>query len=200
MTLFRNRTALLAAIAAGLASTAAEAHTGIGSTSAFTAGLVHPLTGFDHILAMVAVGLWAGLRGGPALWVWPATFVGAMLVGGGLGMAGLGMPFVEKGILISVLALGMAAALALRPSIAAGMAMIALAGLFHGHAHGTEVPADASGLVYAAGFALATAALHAAGIAATVAATRYALPVVVRAAGGATALAGLALLVSGQLT
>ena len=197
MTHSRTTTALLAVLAAAALSTAAEAHTGIGSTSAFSAGLVHPLTGIDHILAMVAVGLWAGLRGGPALWVWPATFVGAMLMGGALGMTGIGLPFVEKGILLSVLALGVAAALALRPSVAVGMALIALAGLFHGHAHGTEVPADASGLVYAAGFALATAALHAAGVAATVAATRFALPVVARVAGAATALAGLALMIAG---
>jgi urease accessory protein len=198
MTFFRTKTALVVSLAAGLASTAAEAHTGIGSTSAFTAGLLHPLSGADHILAMVAVGLWAGLRGGPALWVWPATFVGAMLAGGALGMAGMGLPFVEQGILASVLALGVAAALALRPSVALGMALIALAGLFHGHAHGTEVPANASGLTYAAGFALATAALHAAGIAATVAATRFALPVVARVAGAVTALAGLGLMIVGS--
>ena len=197
MSHLRSKLALLAVVAAGFASTAAEAHTGIGSTSAFTAGLIHPLSGADHILAMVAVGLWAGLRGGPALWVWPATFVGAMLAGGALGMAGMGLPFVEQGILASVLALGVAAALALRPSVALGMALIALAGLFHGHAHGTEVPADASGLTYAAGFALATAALHAAGIGATVGATRFALPVVARIAGAVTALAGLGLMIAG---
>ena len=197
MSHLRSKLALLAGVAVGFASTAAEAHTGIGSTSAFTAGLIHPLSGVDHILAMVAVGLWAGLRGGPALWVWPATFVGAMLAGGALGMTGMGLPFVEQGILASVLALGVAAALALRPSVALGMALIALAGLFHGHAHGTEVPADASGLTYAVGFALATAALHAAGVAATVAATRVALPVVARIAGAVTALAGLGLMIAG---
>jgi urease accessory protein len=176
-------------------TTAAEAHTGHGATNAFTAGFSHPLGGMDHLLAMVAVGLWAGLAGGRALWLWPASFVGAMVLGGALGMAGLPMPFVEQGIVASVIVLGLAAALAFSPSVAVGAVIVALAGLFHGHAHGTEVPADASGLAYAAGFALATALLHAAGIAATVVAARLALPVVTRAAGGLTAIAGVVLAV-----
>jgi urease accessory protein len=184
----------LAPAAAILAlTTGAEAHTGHGATNAFTAGFAHPLGGLDHLLAMVAVGLWAGLAGGRALWVWPASFVAAMVVGGVMGMAGVPMPFVEQGILASVIVIGLAAALALSPGLAVGAAIAALAGLFHGHAHGTEVPADASGLAYAAGFALATTLLHAVGIAATVIATRFTLPVAARAAGGLAALAGVVL-------
>lgn len=189
----RRRT--LAALAAALsaAATSAEAHTGIGSTSAFSAGFSHPFGGLDHLLAMVAVGLWAGIRGGPALWLWPVGFVGAMAVGGALGMAGLPMPFVEQGIVGSVIVLGLASALAFSPKVALGAAIVALAGLFHGHAHGTEVPADASGIAYAAGFALATALLHAAGVAATAAAARLSIPIAARAAGGLAAAAGVVL-------
>ncbi len=186
------RLALSAAALTALA-TAAEAHTGHGATNAFTAGFAHPLGGVDHLLAMVAVGLWAGLAGGRALWLWPAGFVAAMVLGGALGMAGVPMPFVEQGIVGSVIVIGLAAALAFSPSLAVGVAIAALAGLFHGHAHGTEVPADASGLAYAAGFALATALLHACGIAATVIAARFTLPVAARAAGGLTAVAGVVL-------
>lgn len=174
-------------------ATAAEAHTGHGATNAFTAGFAHPLGGFDHLLAMVAVGLWAGLAGGRALWLWPAAFVGAMVLGGVLGMAGVPMPFVEQGIVASVVVIGLAAALAFSPSLATGIGLAALAGLFHGHAHGTEVPADASGLAYAAGFALSTALLHASGIAAAVIAGRFTIPLAARAAGGLTAVAGVVL-------
>jgi urease accessory protein len=186
------RLALSAAVLTALA-TAAEAHTGHGATTAFTAGFAHPLGGFDHLLAMVAVGLWAGLAGGRALWLWPLGFVAAMVLGGALGMAGMAMPLVEQGIVASVVVIGLAAALAFRPSLAVGFALAALAGLFHGHAHGTEIPVDASGLAYAAGFALATALLHACGIAVTVIATRFTLPVAARAAGGLTAMTGVVL-------
>lgn len=189
----------LTLLVAVMMTTAAEAHTGIGSTSAFAAGLMHPLTGFDHMLAMVAVGLWAGMRGGPALWVWPATFVGVMVIGGVIGMAGIGLPFVEQGILASVLLLGLAVALAARPSLGVGAALIGLAALFHGHAHGVEVPANASGIGYALGFAVATVALHAVGVAITVLAARFAAPLAVRTAGALTAMAGLALAVSAGL-
>jgi len=189
----RSLRLVLPAAALTALATAAEAHTGHGATNAFTAGFAHPLGGFDHLLAMVAVGLWAGLAGGRALWLWPAGFVGAMVLGGALGMAGVAMPFVEQGIVGSVIVVGLAAALAFRPSLAVGVAIAALAGLFHGHAHGTEVPADASGLAYAAGFALSTALLHACGVAATVIATRFTLPVAARAAGGLTAVAGVVL-------
>ena len=113
--------ALGAALLAVLSS-AAEAHTGAGATHAFGAGFTHPFGGLDHLLAMVTVGLWAGLRGGRSLWLWPVSFVGAMVVGGVLGMAGIPMPFVEQGIVGSVIVIGLAAALALNPGLAAGAA------------------------------------------------------------------------------
>lgn len=143
---------------------AAQAHTGVGATAGFAAGVTHPIFGLDHLLAMVAVGLWAGLQGGRALWAVPAAFVGAMVLGGAFAMTGGAIPAVEIGIAGSVLALG--ALVAWNPRLHTGVAMAIVAGfaVFHGHAHGTEMPAAASGLVYGLGFALATAALHGAGI------------------------------------
>lgn len=193
-----RRLALSAALLAGLA-TAAEAHTGAGATHAFGAGFAHPLGGLDHLLAMVTVGLWAGLRGGRALWLWPTSFMAAMALGGFFGMAGVPMPFIEQGILASVIVIGLAAALAFNPGLAAGAALVALAGLFHGHAHGTEVPADAGGLAYAAGFVAATGLLHTIGIGLTMLAARISLPVAARAAGGLAAVAGVVLAARGFL-
>lgn len=156
----------LAGLALAAAALPAEAHVGIGSTSSFSAGFMHPLSGPDHMTAMVAVGLWAALKGGRALWVWPSAFVGVMLVGGALGMAHVPIPFVEPGILASVVALGLLVALAVDLPVWTGALIIGLFALFHGHAHGTEVPESAGGIEYMAGFALATALLHATGIAA----------------------------------
>lgn len=156
----------LSAILLLAAAMPAYAHVGIGTTSSFTAGFMHPLSGLDHMSVMIAVGLWAALKGGKALLAWPAAFVGVMLVGGVLGMLHMPLPFVEPGILASVVALGLLVALAIDLPVSAGVAIIGLFALFHGHAHGTEVPENAGGLEYMAGFAIATAALHATGIAA----------------------------------
>jgi urease accessory protein len=113
---------------------------------------------------MIAVGLWAALKGGRAIWAWPIAFVGVMLAGAGLGMAHVPVPFVEPGILASVIALGLLVALAVDLPVSAGIAIIGVFALFHGHAHGTEVPENAGGFEYMMGFAIATAALHAIGI------------------------------------
>ena len=156
----------LSAILLLAASIPAYAHVGIGTTSSFTAGFMHPLSGLDHMTVMIAVGLWAALKGGKAVLAWPAAFVGVMLVGGVLGMLHMPLPFVEPGILASVVTLGLLVALAIDLPVSAGVAIIGLFALFHGHAHGTEVPENAGGLEYMAGFAVATAALHAIGIAA----------------------------------
>ncbi|MGE0658529.1 MAG: HupE/UreJ family protein [Reyranellaceae bacterium] len=141
----------------------ALAHTGHGAEG-LVAGLSHPVFGPDHLLAMVAVGLWAGLVGGRSLWIWPASFVAAMLLGGVLGMAGVELPAIELVIVGSVVALGVAAALDLRPHLALGAAIIGLFGLAHGNAHGLEAPVDGSGLGYAVGFVVATAVLHGIGL------------------------------------
>lgn len=156
----------LSAILLLAAAMPAYAHVGIGTTSSFKAGFMHPLSGLDHMTVMIAVGLWAALKGGKAIWAWPLAFVGVMLIGGALGMLHMPLPFVEPGILASVVAFGLLVALAVDLPVSAGVAIIGLFALFHGHAHGTEVPENAGGLEYMAGFAVVTALLHGAGIAA----------------------------------
>jgi urease accessory protein len=148
-----------------LAATPAFAHIGVGETTGFAAGLQHPLSGLDHVLAMVAVGLWAALKGGRAQWAWPAAFVGVMLIGGVLGAAHVPIPLVEPGILASVVALGLLVALAVDVPVWAGAMIVGAFAVFHGHAHGTEVPVAAGGIAYFAAFAAATVALHGVGIA-----------------------------------
>ena len=168
----------------------ASAHTG-GHGGGFASGVAHPLGGADHVLAMVAVGLWAVQAGGRALWAAPVAFLAAMLAGAGIGFAGVAFPAVEPVILASAVILGAAVAFAIRPPLGAALAAIAIFGLAHGHAHGAEGPAAGAAL-YALGFALATAALHGIGIA-----MGYALSRGVRVAGGLTAAAGVALAVAG---
>lgn len=179
-----------------LAASAAQAHTGAGSTHGFMYGAEHPFGGLDHLLAMIAVGLWAAQLGGRSLWAVPLTFVGIMSLGGILGMAGIGLPFMEIGILASVLALGVAVAAAVRLPLAWSMSLVGFLALFHGQAHGMEMPADASGVAYAAGFIFATAALHASGIAAGLLFKNLSTPLLTRAAGACVALLGVWLAVS----
>lgn len=170
-----------------IAPTMALAHP-LHDAGTFLAGLHHPVGGLDHVLAMVAVGLWAAQLGGRALWATPATFVGAMILGGTAGALGLPFPAVEPMILASIVLLGVAVALAVRLPLAAALPVIAVFGAAHGWAHGAEGPATGLAL-YAAGFALATAALHGLGIAAGRGLSALAL----RGLGGAAAVAGLAL-------
>ena len=180
-----------------LAPTAALAHTGHGDTSGFTHGFLHPASGLDHVLAMVAVGLFAAHLGGRAMWMVPAAFVTMMAAGGGLGMAGVGLPYVETGIALSVVVLGAAVAFGLSVPTAAAMTLVGFFAIFHGHAHGAEMPETASGLGYGAGFILATALLHAAGIGLGLGIGRLHGAVgrrVQQAAGGAAALAGVGML------
>jgi urease accessory protein len=175
---------------------AALAHPG-HDAGGFAHGVMHPLGGLDHVLAMVAVGLYAALLGGRALWLVPATFVGVMAIGGALGAAGYPLPYTEIGIALSVIALGLAVALRASLPTLAAMALVGLFAIFHGHAHGAEMPADAAAVSYATGFMLATALLHGAGIAIGLAAGRLAERGgwhVAQVAGGAIALAGVALL------
>lgn len=186
-----NRTTL-AAILFLSAAMPAYAHVGAGSTSSFAAGFAHPLSGLDHMTVMVSVGLWAALKGGKAVLAWPLAFVGVMLAGAVLGMLHVPVPFVEPGILASVVALGLLVALAIDLPVSAGVAIIGLFALFHGHAHGTEVPEKAGGLEYMAGFAVATALLHGIGIAAALG-LGLRFRGLVRAAGAACAAVGVGL-------
>ncbi|GLK79822.1 HupE/UreJ family protein [Methylopila turkensis] len=183
--------------AATLAPALAFAHVGAGAHGGFAHGFEHPLGGLDHVLAMVMVGVFAYQLGGRAVWAVPATFVLVMAGGGALGAAGINMPFVETGIALSIVVLGAVVAFGVRAPVAAAMGLVGLFAIFHGYAHGAEMPASAGGAAYAAGFMLATALLHAAGVGFGFAIGRIAErrgDLVTRAAGGAAALAGVAIL------
>jgi len=180
------------ALALLLTPALAFAHPGHGDNG-LVAGLGHPIAGLDHLLAMLAVGLWAAQQQGAARWALPCTFVASMLLGGMLGFEGLELPGLESGIAASVLALGLAVALAMRPPLSLAVIATALFALFHGVAHGLELPGMSSPWAYAAGFVAATAALHGAGFAMVRVLPRAAAPLV-RLAGAASAAAGVWLL------
>lgn len=146
-------------------SLSAEAHTGAEGIDGFLAGVLHPLTGFDHLLAMVAVGIWGATLGRPLIWALPVAFPMLMVVGGILGITGVAVPYVESGIAVSVMVLGLAIAAAWRAPVAVAIAIVAAFGVFHGYAHGVELPQSASPAAYVAGFVLCTGALHLAGVA-----------------------------------
>ena len=186
----RTTTALALLLAAPLAlAHGAGAHThGAG----LIAGLAHPFNGLDHLLAMVAVGLWAAQLGGRVLWALPLTFVGVMALGSTLGVAGIVLPGLEAGILLSVLALGLLVALESRWSLQLACATVGLFALFHGAAHGLEMPLTASPWGYSVGMLAATALLHASGVLAGV----KVRTIFLRAAGAAVSLAGLGLILA----
>lgn len=187
----------LIALAAPLVlASPALAHLDPAAHGSFAAGFTHPVFGLDHILAMVAVGLWAVVLGGRALWALPAAFVGAMVLGFGLSLAGLPLPLVEPMILASVLALGGLTALALPIALPVAAAIVGVLALFHGHAHGSEM-AGATALSYLAGFATATAFLHGAGVVAGVVMARPLGLMAARVAGGLVALGGAVLVMGG---
>jgi len=143
----------------------ASAHTGNHTTvTGFAGGLAHPLTGLDHLFAMIAIVLWAAQQGGRALWAVPAAFVGAMVVGGMLPWSGIALPHVETAIALSVLVLGLLIATRRQWAVTAGMALAAGFAVFHGYAHGLEMPLAASPALYGLGFVLATLGLHGLGI------------------------------------
>lgn len=186
---------LLLAVALFAASTApAFAHLDPAEHGSFLAGVTHPLSGLDHILVMVAVGLWAAQVGGRALWAVPAAFVGTMAFGFGLAMTGIHLPFVEPAILASIVALGLLVAMAVRMETAACAAVVGIFALFHGYAHGGEL-GEAGALPFSAGFVVATALLHAAGIGLGLGISRLSWGrILSRILGGITAFAGLALI------
>ena len=187
---------MAAVLAALLSPSAALAHVGASTTSGLISGFAHPLTGLDHLAAMVAVGLWAAQRGGRALWAVPMSFVAVMAFGGFLGTAGLAIPFVAPAIVASVLVLGVLVAAAVRLPLVASSLLVGLCALFHGHAHGAEMPATVAGLAYGTGFLLATGLLHGAGIGLGLVAQHAGGARWIRWAGGATAALGIYLLIA----
>jgi urease accessory protein len=185
----------MAALAVALLPGTALAHPGqdhVHAAGPFLAGLAHPVEGLDHLLAMIAVGLLAAVMGGRALWALPLAFVGAMAVGGAMGSAGAALPGVEPVILASVIVLGAALALALRPPLAVAVATAAVFGFAHGATHGIEGP-QAGVLAYALGFVLATVGLHLLGTAAGFGLERLGRAAGPRMLGGAATVAGVVL-------
>jgi len=177
-----------------LIAEAALAHEAEGFAGGFVSGLLHPLFGWDHVVAMIAVGLWGAFLGVPAIWLLPVVFPLVMACGGAAGVAGLPLPAVEAGIAASALVLGAMVALAARPPLWAAAVIVGVFAVFHGHAHGTELPHAASPLAYSAGFVISTGLLHLSGIALGLGARWRAGRVAIRAGGGAIALAGVGFL------
>ena len=171
----------------------AYAHVGIGEASGWAHGLLHPFIGMDHLCAMIAVGLWAKQMGGRAVWFVPLTFVSIMALGGLLGIAAIPLPFVEVGILMSLLVLGVLIAAAIRLPLPASATLVGIFALFHGYAHGAEMPQTASGVSYALGFMLATATLHTTGIGMAIGLNKIGRPQWLRLAGVSIAMFGGAL-------
>lgn len=183
---------VLLATALVLAPTLALAHPGLpGHTHDLASGFAHPFGGLDHVLAMVAVGLFAAQLGGRALWAVPASFVAMMAAAGLAGMSGIALPLTETGIALSIIVLGGAMALRVALPVAAAMTLVGFFAIFHGDAHGLETPQTASGLLYGLGFVTATAVLHLMGIGLGIAFGRN----LVRLAGSAAAVIGVVMLV-----
>ncbi|RWM23976.1 MAG: HupE/UreJ family protein [Mesorhizobium sp.] len=184
------RFGILSALAAGIPSLA-FAHSGGAHVHGFFAGLEHPLFGMDHLLAIIAVGMIGARADGRSIVLVPLFFVSAMVAGALLGMAGIALPSIETGIALSLVVFGAMIGLARPLPLAAAAALTALFGLFHGNAHGLEIPGSASGIAYAAGFMLGTSMLHAIGVLSVFKLARW--PMTVRTAGVATSLVGMAM-------
>jgi urease accessory protein len=189
----------LSAAAAALLPGVALAHTGVGVAGGFLSGFTHPVFGFDHVVAMVAVGLWGAFLGQPAIWLLPVVFPVVMAFGGLAGVVGVPLPGVEMGIALSAVALGAMVALALRPPLWVAAVLVGAFAIFHGHAHGTELPEAANPLAYGVGFVIATGLLHLSGIALGLLSRWPAGLQAVRVGGGAIACVGLYFL-AGALT
>lgn len=173
---------------------AAEAHTGSSMSGGFSSGFIHPILGWDHVAAMVAVGLWGAFLGNPAIWLLPVVFPLVMAFGGALGVLGIPLPGVETGIALSAIVLGAMVAFAVRPPIWFAALIVAVFAIFHGYAHGTELPESANPLSFSLGFVIATGLLHLCGIALGLLTRWPAGTVAVRTGGGIIMLAGLGFL------
>jgi urease accessory protein len=181
----------LVAVALAVLTAPAFAHVEQGQGAGLLAGLLHPVSGLDHVLAMVAVGLWGAQLGAPAIWLLPVTFPLVMALGGLLGLLGVALPGVEFGIAASAVLLGAAVMTERRLPLLVAAALVGGFAIFHGHAHGTELPPGQSGLLYSLGFVVATGCLHAVGIAIGAIHHWPAGRVALRIAGGGIGLAGL---------
>ena len=179
---------VLAACAAAAPAAAHELTSGIGG--GFISGLTHPVFGWDHVAAMVAVGIWGAFLGSPAIWLLPIVFPLIMAAGGALGILGVAVPQVEAGIAVSAVVLGLLIALSARPPLWAAVLIVGIFAIFHGHAHGTELPEAAHPVAYAVGFVVATGLLHLIGIAVGLLAGRSIGAMIARAGGAAISVAG----------
>ena len=174
-----------------VSSAPVHAHVQTGEASGFLTGVGHPVSGLDHVVAMIAVGLWGAQLGAPALWLLPVTFPMMMALGGVAGLLGVPLPGIEVGIAASAVLLGLVVMFALRPPLAVAVALVAVFAVFHGHAHGTEPPPGQSALLYSMGFVVATGCLHGVGIAIGVIQRWRWGQTLLRAVGAVVALAGI---------
>ncbi|APW39813.1 Ni/Fe hydrogenase [Rhodoferax koreense] len=190
----RNLQRLLMIATALVMPSLAQAHSEAGAVGGFISGFVHPISGWDHIAAMVAVGIWGAFLGAPAMWVLPVIFPMVMAFGGALGVLGVPMPFVETGIALSGIVLGGMIVFAARPPLWVAGVLVAVFAIFHGYAHGAELPHAANAVTYAVGFVIATGLLHLGGIAIGLLIRWEWGRVAVRGAGGVIAATGFAFL------
>jgi len=186
-----TRSLLAGAVLLPLLATPLLAHTGKGHVAGFLSGFQHPWSGLDHVAAMVAVGIWGAQLGNPAIWVLPVAFPMLMAVGGVLGLLGVPLPGIEVGIALSALFLGMMVLGERKPRLAVAVAVVGVFALFHGHAHGTELPSGQSALLYSMGFVVGTGTLHGVGISLGLAHRWPAGRAALRVAGACIAMAGL---------
>ena len=172
----------------------AQAHSSQGMADGYISGFLHPIFGLDHVVAMVAVGLWGAILGNPAIWLLPVVFPLVMAFGGVLGVAGVPLPGVEIGIALSAIVLGIMVAMALRPPLFVAAIIVGMFAIFHGHAHGAELPKAANALAYSMGFVMSTGMLHLSGVAFGLL-DRFAQgKLAIRILGGVISLIGLAFL------
>ena len=171
-----------------------SAHESTGIAGGFISGFLHPIFGWDHVVAMVAVGLWGAFLGSPAIWILPVVFPLVMALSGALGVVGVPIPAVETGIAASAVVLGIMVALAVRPPTWVAAIIVGIFAVFHGHAHGTELPNASNPLAYSVGFVLSTGLLHLSGIAFGLLVRWPAGKIAVQASGGLIALAGVGFL------
>jgi urease accessory protein len=177
-----------------VAASQVAAHTGEGINTGFASGFWHPIYGWDHVVAMVAVGLWGAFLGAPAIWILPVVFPLVMALGGALGVAGVPIPMIETGIALSGVVLGLLIAFAVKAPIWVAAVIVGIFAIFHGHAHGTELPEAFNPYGYAVGFVIGTGLLHLVGIGLGVLTRSEMGRYAVRGAGGVIALVGAAFL------